>query len=94
MMLPIRLRELRRSPAPSDDGRVVARCLQCRTALVLHQPDPDAPDRLLATCAGCGSWHLVDLTEAVLILLPSCRTLRRGIAAAPRRSRAKAPLAG
>jgi hypothetical protein len=90
-MLPIRFRGL---PAPTTGERIIARCLKCRTTLAVHQPDPDAPGRLLGTCESCGSWHLIDLAESALILLPDCRTIRKAIQAAPRRARKRSSLAG
>ena len=42
-------------------------CPRCENSLTMHQPDPQLPDRLLATCDDCKSWFLatgegVDLT--------------------------------
>ena len=28
--------------------------------LIVHQPDPETPDRLLGTCDECKSWYLMD----------------------------------
>ena len=33
-------------------------CPSCENSLTLHQPDPDLPDRILATCDECKSWFL------------------------------------
>ena len=33
-------------------------CPRCANALMLHQPDPGLPDRILATCDECKSWYL------------------------------------
>lgn len=46
------------SRAPGIDLDLEHRCPRCRSPLDLHQPDPDRPDRLLATCGGCGAWYL------------------------------------
>ena len=45
----------------------VFRCSRCGTPLTLHQPDPELPDRLLATCDRCKSWYLGDPRKAELI---------------------------
>ena len=47
-----------------------AACLGCGSPLELHQPDGDAPQRLLGTCAACGGWHLIDCDRSVVVLLP------------------------
>src|SRR4051812_35541212 len=47
-----------------------APCLGCGSSLQLHQPDGDAPQRLLGTCDICGRWHLIDCDECVVVLLP------------------------
>jgi hypothetical protein len=44
-------------------------CPRCECAMTLHQPDPELPDRLLATCDDCKSWFLADTYGAVLIPL-------------------------
>ena len=33
-------------------------CPHCECDLTLHQPDPDLPQRLLATCSDCKAWFL------------------------------------
>ena len=50
-------------------------CLRCGVALQLHQPDDDAPQRLLGTCDVCGGWHLIDCEGSVVVLLPDAATL-------------------
>ena len=45
-------------------------CQGCGEPLSIHQPDINAPERLLGTCDTCGAWHLVDLDRAVTVLLP------------------------
>ena len=47
-----------------------APCLGCGSSLELHQPDGDAPQRLLGTCDRCGGWHLIDCDGSVVVLLP------------------------
>lgn len=42
-------------------------CPQCECELVLHQPDPELADRLLATCDECKSWFLANSEGNVLI---------------------------
>jgi hypothetical protein len=51
-------------------------CLACGESLVLHQPDLNAPERLLGTCDACGAWHLVDADRGVTVLLPHADGLR------------------
>ena len=51
-----------------------ALCLDCHTELLLHQPDPELPDRLLGTCDECKSWFLVDAAEGTVIPLTGTRT--------------------
>ena len=43
---------------------------------MIHQPDINAPERLLGTCDDCGSWHLIDQDRAVTVLLPDADGLR------------------
>ena len=40
--------------------QVATSCPQCEAQLTLHQPDPELPHRLLATCDECKSWYLTD----------------------------------
>ena len=44
-------------------------CLACDCELILHQPDPDLPERLLGTCDACKSWFLVEGVAGVPIPL-------------------------
>lgn len=57
----------------------MASCPGCGAGAVLHQPDIDLPDRLLATCEACGTWSLVvilpDGDRALAIPLPGGATL-------------------
>ena len=50
--------------------------MACEESLLIHQPDVDAPERLLGTCESCGSWHLIDGDRAVTVLLPDAAELR------------------
>jgi hypothetical protein len=52
------------------DGVLVADCPQCGDELVLHQPDPGRPDRLLATCKVCHAWFLTTAGLRPLDLIP------------------------
>lgn len=61
-------------PAPEDSAE--APCLACGEPLTLHQPDVNAPERLLGTCDDCGAWHLIDTDRAVTVLLPNADGLR------------------
>ena len=58
----------------SPDGLSTVECLSCGKSLDIHQPDPELPDRMLATCDECSSWHLVECQPAaqaaVIVLLP------------------------
>jgi len=45
-------------------------CLACGEPLSIHQPDPNAPERLLGTCEACGAWHLIDYDRDIKVLLP------------------------
>jgi len=51
-------------------------CLACGELLSIHQPDVNAPERLLGTCDACGAWHLVDADRGVTVLLPDQDGLR------------------
>ena len=68
-----------RFPVPSKIPAGVT-CLNCSARLVLHQPDEDAPERLLGVCAGCRHWFLLDLlpdlTEGVMVRLPDIQVIR------------------
>ena len=66
-------------------------CLACRRPLDVHQPDAALPDRMLATCAYCKGWHVVervpDGVTAVMALLPDLATLHADEAARVRPKR-------
>ena len=49
-------------------------CPRCESSLSMHQPDPDLPDRLLATCDECKSWFLANSDATTLVPIP--RTAR------------------
>jgi hypothetical protein len=69
-----------------------APCLRCGAALELHQPDGDAPQRLLGTCDACGGWHLIDCDGSVVVLLPQAAALRDAEAiGSPSKSRRRSP---
>jgi hypothetical protein len=62
------------------DRPAQVRCLNCSTALTLHQPDLNVPERLLGTCEKCKHWFLVDIlpttAEGVLLRLPDVQVIR------------------
>lgn len=45
-------------------------CPSCQTPLDFHIPDPDLPNRLLATCEECKTWYLMDVIRREMISLP------------------------
>lgn len=45
-------------------------CPECGADLVVHQPDLELPDRLLAVCEECKAWFLTSPELDSLILLP------------------------
>jgi hypothetical protein len=52
-------------------------CPECEAELSLHQPDPQLPNQLLATCGKCKSWYLTDSQGEALTPLTG-RTKKRG----------------
>lgn len=46
-------------------------CPACRRTLTLHQPDPQSPDRMLATCDACDAWFLLHAAAGLMIRLPA-----------------------
>jgi hypothetical protein len=54
-------------------GEVATCCPRCEYSLTLHQPDPELPDRLLATCDECKAWFLTDSDGVKLIAIPTRR---------------------
>src|SRR4051812_49634235 len=71
--------DLIRFPAPPVRA-VRACCLHCFSPLVLHQPDPDSPERMLGICERCKHWFLIDLlprrSEGVMVRLPDNKVIR------------------
>jgi len=65
-------------PLPQDLSTI--HCLDCRSALDWHQPDSQAPERMLGVCLQCGGWHLLDLAfeadAAAFVLLTVSRSLQ------------------
>lgn len=53
------------------DGQVMICCPHCEYSLTLHQPDPELPNRLLATCDDCKSWFLTDSNGIALVEIPT-----------------------
>ena len=56
-----------------DSGR---ECPICEGHLAIHQPNEQAPDHLLGTCEGCGTWFLIDEAEELMLRLPREEDLR------------------
>ena len=73
---------MRRTLAPLERTRIDCPdeilCPRCQTVLDRHQPQIHRQDQLLATCAWCSAWYLVDVADQVLILLPDVASLRPG----------------
>jgi hypothetical protein len=53
-----------------------SRCAYCRQPLMLHQPDPDRPDRLMATCDGCRNWFIINTATGLMVRLPADQELQ------------------
>jgi hypothetical protein len=68
-----------RFPA-SFESSFRACCLHCSSPLVLHQPDAEAPARLLGVCEQCKHWFLIDLlpdlSEGIMVRLPDTEVIR------------------
>jgi hypothetical protein len=45
-------------------------CPRCEDLLVIHQPDPDLPNRLLATCGDCKTWYVTNSEGVLKIPVP------------------------
>jgi hypothetical protein len=56
--------------SPLDTDWRVIPCPICQCPLVLHQPDREVADRLLATCDDCKSWFLLTSGSAELTQRP------------------------
>jgi hypothetical protein len=54
-------------------------CGDCHFGLETHQPDPQAPGRMLGTCDNCGRWYLIlmepDMASALMVALPETKSL-------------------
>lgn len=46
------------------------RCPACKAVMAVHQPDPELPDRLIATCGDCRTWFLIYCDADVHLRLP------------------------
>ena len=52
-------------------------CPRCEGSLSVHQPDPELPKRLLATCDECKSWYLTnDKVSELRFIAPPAIDLR------------------
>lgn len=69
------------------DEHAQACCLHCEEALTLHQPEPEAPRRLLGICEACGNWYLLDWSvgegDGLMVLLPGPDDLSARFLAGP-----------
>ena len=54
-----------RPPRRRDGALSAPSCPNCGSALSIHQPDEELPNRLLATCNCCKSWFLTDGSGAL-----------------------------
>ena len=54
------------------------RCPRCEAPLALHQPDPQAPHRLLAVCGSCTAWYVSDAQGVLLTPIPVADEPRPG----------------
>ncbi len=54
-------------------GQAMICCPQCEFPLTLHQPDPEFPERLLATCDECKAWFLTNSDGVKLVAIPTGR---------------------
>jgi uncharacterized protein YbaR (Trm112 family) len=59
------------------DGLSGLQCPDCHEELLIHQPDEQAPDRLLAICPECQDWFLIPAVLGLMIRLPNDRHLRK-----------------
>ena len=59
----------------SDEPLSQIRCSGCASLMAGHMPDPDLPERLLATCERCKSWYVMDVgaTTLTLVCAPPAR---------------------
>src|SRR5438067_1038088 len=79
----------------SSEGLETPQCRECQTALNVHQPDEDRPEQLLATCARCGTWYLIELgkrkTEAFMFDLPNVTLIHASMVSAKTKVGRKSP---
>jgi C4-type Zn-finger protein len=54
----------------AENVELSPQCPSCDETLILHQPDVELPDRLLATCENCKSWFLTNSESSVLVPIP------------------------
>ena len=45
-------------------------CPDCRSSIMIHQPDERQPDRLLGVCVSCFAWFLMAPGAVVMVRLP------------------------
>lgn len=67
--------DLVRVAVPTEDFGELP-CTRCYAPLDLHQLDIHLPGRMLATCAECKAWYLIDVEESLMALLPDESDLR------------------
>ena len=67
------LDSLRLNLDPEDPTAMA--CPSCPACLLLHQPDPELPDRLLGTCSECQAWFLIHAAAEVMVRLPGADEL-------------------
>jgi hypothetical protein len=53
-----------------DEELSTVRCACCTCAVEFHQPDPQLPHRILATCNACESWTFINLLTGETLCLP------------------------
>ena len=69
---------LRREFDETNPGEVAICCPQCEYSLTLHQPDPELPESLLATCYDCkSSFVFTDSGGVTLVSIPNRLTERK-----------------
>ena len=56
------LRASKNTSDVGDDDSIA--CPKCGGRIEVHQPDPDLPRRLLATCDDCKEWFLTGPTRS------------------------------
>jgi hypothetical protein len=56
-----------------DGDYALVRCGRCYGELEFHQPDPEAPYKILGTCEHCEAWYLMNLLSGWMLLLPDGR---------------------